>query len=36
VRIFYRGLSATMARAFPVNAALFLGYELMMKLLSSW
>lgn len=32
VRIFYGGWSAAVLRAFPANAAMFLGYELGLKM----
>jgi hypothetical protein len=32
-RIFYKGVTAAIARAFPANGALFLGYDLSMKML---
>lgn len=34
VRTFYRGVGITVLRAFPSNAALFLGYELSKKVLN--
>jgi hypothetical protein len=32
--VFFNGLTPTLVRAFPVNAALFLAYELTMALLN--
>ncbi|XP_051865817.1 mitochondrial carnitine/acylcarnitine carrier protein-like [Pristis pectinata] len=32
----YKGFSAVMLRAFPANAACFLGYELTMRFLDWW
>jgi len=34
IRSFYRGLTPVMLRAFPANAACFMGYELCMKFLN--
>jgi hypothetical protein len=33
-RTFYRGVGVTVLRAFPSNAALFLGYELSKKIMN--
>ncbi len=34
VRVFYHGASAAVLRAFPANGALFLGYEMAMRLMA--
>ena len=34
MRTFYRGVGITLLRAFPSNAALFLGYEMSKKVLN--
>ena len=36
VAVFYRGASAAIMRAFPANGALFLGYEVSMKVLQQY
>jgi ornithine carrier protein len=35
IKTFYRGVGITVLRAFPSNAALFLGYEMSKSILSS-
>jgi hypothetical protein len=34
IAVFYNGASAAICRAFPANGALFLGYEMSMKVLN--
>jgi mannose/fructose/N-acetylgalactosamine-specific phosphotransferase system component IIC len=35
IRIFFRGFTAAMMRAFPLHGIVFLGYEFAMKVMSS-
>lgn len=36
IRIFFRGLTPALARAFPLHALIFVGYETTMKQLRNW